>query len=277
VQCSTPGTSVPTELPQITPEVAALCLAAEDALARKFAILALEPQSKLPYARYSPHAVNSATINPTLALRPYNDGVPANIGVACGKSNLAVIDVDKGISSLEELRAWREKNHIPATLTVISGRDGFGAHLYFSGSVPTTTFDLDGVTGEVKSIGGYVVAAGSVHPSGRRYTIADDSPIAPLPDIFKTKSLKPTKPLKPIIVSSLVIEGNRNSWITSLAGYLRNFQGGMLSADTLYKTLKAATASCEDGENYATENDAKIRDIARRATTDFEVNSNYIS
>jgi hypothetical protein len=271
LQCIELQQSVPT---LALAQVPTLRASAEDALRRKFAILTLEPQSKLPYAKYSPHAVNSATINPVVALRPYADGVPANVGVACGKSNLAVVDVDKGVTSLEQLTAWMQRNTIPATLTVISGRDGFGAHLYFSGAVPTTTFDIDGVSGEVKSIGGYVVGAGSVHPSGKIYTVADDSPIAPLPDIFKSKTS--AKPLKPLVVSSLVKEGGRNPWLASLAGHLRNFKGGTLSADAMYQAMKAlAVTSCEGGESYAAANDDKIRDLARRATTDFEVSTDY--
>src|SRR5207253_6649932 len=40
-----------------------------------------------------------------------------------------------------------------------------------------TLYDLKGCGG-----GGYVVAEGSIHPSGETYTILHDSPIIPIPD-----------------------------------------------------------------------------------------------
>ena len=161
LKCSTLGISVPTELPnQITPEVAALCIAAESALARNFSILVVEPQSKKPFARYSPAAVNSATKNPAVALRPYHDGVPANYCVACGQSDITVVDVDHGIPSRDQLDSWMQAHNLPPTFTVQSGRDGeAGFHLYYQHASRTTGFELDGVTGELKGHGGDVVGA----------------------------------------------------------------------------------------------------------------------
>jgi hypothetical protein len=55
---------------------------AKDALARGFAILTVEPHDKSPWAKYSEHAVNSATRNPDIALRAWaTDNAEANYGV----------------------------------------------------------------------------------------------------------------------------------------------------------------------------------------------------
>src|SRR5207302_1677223 len=114
----------------------------------------------------------SATINLEIALRPWRENQPANYGVACGKSNLTVVDADHGLKDYTALRSWMEKHSLADTFIVQSGRDGeAGFHLYYRGAIRTTGFNLAGVTGELKSIGGYVVGAGSVHPSGKCYRI----------------------------------------------------------------------------------------------------------
>ncbi len=196
--------------PKLVGEILA---SAQDALARGFAILTCEPHDKSPWALYSPHAVNSSTRNPDIALKAWKDGHEANYGVGCGQSNICVVDVDHGISTVEEFEKWKVTNGFPETFTVISGRDGFGAHMYYSGAVPTTGFDIGGVTGELKSHGGYVVGAGSVHPSGKKYSIYKDVPIAPLPEGVRilTKDKKSANYIPVKEGGKLIPAGNR--WI----------------------------------------------------------------
>jgi hypothetical protein len=281
--CSEIGTSdqVSNATVQFSQDVTFLRASAEDALSRNFFILAVEPQSKQPLGKYSPNGVRSASSDPKVALRPYDDGIAANYGVACGKSNLAVIDIDKGVSSVEELKRWMEKNSLPETLTVVTGRDGFGAHLYYRGAVPSTDFALNGVSGDVKSNGGYVVGPGSVHQSGKRYEIINDVPLVPLPEVFKTQAKKAAKPIIASAVvpgGNLVLEGDRNPWQTSLVGHLRNFRNGELTEDAMYEGVTAMTrVFCEEGEAYVAENDAKIRKLTERGVRDFEVSSEYLS
>lgn len=250
--------------------VAELRAAAEDALGRGFAILTCEPHDKSPWAKYSPHAVNSSTRDPLIALRAWNDGEEANYGVGCGPSNITVVDVDHGISNIEEFQAWKKEHGIPDTFTVMSGREGFGAHMYFTGAVPTVGFKIGNVTGELKGLGGYVVGAGSIHPSGKKYVIIDDSDMVPLPpglvtfakeknaaplDIEKTKSEH----------GGLIPAGNRWKHLESVAGKLRN---AFLDEDGIYAALKNfAAVNCEDGANY---DDQKIREIAHAAVTKFQ-------
>ena len=47
---------------------------------------------------------------------------------------------DQGLENAEQFEAWKIEHKIPETFTVISGREGFGAHMYFSGAVPTRRF-----------------------------------------------------------------------------------------------------------------------------------------
>jgi hypothetical protein len=157
------------------------------------------------------------------------------------------------------------ENNLPETFVVQSGRDGdFGCHLYYRGAIPSTSFKLGEVTGELKSIGGYVVGPGSVHPSGKPYQIVCDLPVAPLPGVLN-------KPAKSVIVmkpDGLVPESQRNNRLTSLAGTLRNQH---LSEETIFAALRDfAVNQCEDGESYFAREEEKLRDLAYRSVTKFE-------
>jgi hypothetical protein len=250
--------------------VAELKSAAEAALARGFAILTCEPRDKNPYAKYSPHAVNSSTRKPEIALAAWDAGEEANYGVGCGPSNLTVVDCDYGLNNLEEFEAWRIKHGFPETFTVISGRAGFGAHMYYSGAVPTCGFEIGGVTGELKGIGGYVVGAGCIHPdTGNRYKLLKDVEVASLPEGLMTLAKSKTKEkleYKPKAQGgALIAAGNRWIHLQSKAGTFRN---AGLDEEGIYLALKNfAENNCEDGANYP---DEKIRSLAKAAVGVFE-------
>lgn len=249
--------------------VAELRASAEDALNRGFAILTCEPHDKAPWAKYSPHAVNSSTRVPEVALAAWNEGQEANYGVGCGPSNITVVDCDHGLKSFEEFELWREKHGIPETFTVVSGRDGFGAHMYFTGAVPTVGFNIGDVTGELKGLGGYVVGPGSIHPSGKKYIIVRDINLAPLPEGLVTLAKDKVKNKLDFIPKKeggeLIAAGNRWIHLQSTAGKLRN---AGLDEDGIYAALKNFSSNnCEDGDNYP---DEKIKALAQAAVTKFD-------
>jgi hypothetical protein len=225
------------------------------------------PHGKDPYAKYSPHACNSGTRDPKIALAPWAAGEEANYGISCGMSNLTVLDVDKGIEDVAQFEAWKKEHGIPETFTVLSGRDGFGAHLYFSGSVPTTKFQIGTASGDFKGIGGYVVGAGSWHPSGKQYTIYKNVDIIPLPPGLVALAAEKEKPVFKTKADGgdLISLGNRRTHIMSAAGKFRN---AGLDEDGIYEALKNFAANnCEDGENYP---DDKLKEISSAAFNKFD-------
>ena len=255
--------------------VAELKAAAEDALSRGFAILTCEPHDKAPYAKYSPHAVNSSTRKPEVALAAWIAGEEANYGVGCGPSNLTVVDCDHGLNNLEEFEAWRVKHGIPETYTVrtgrrtneITGAPEYGVQMYFSGAVATCGFDIEGVTGELKGIGGYVCGAGSIHPiSGEKYAILKDLPVVSLPEGFVNlaKEKKKTPDFTPASKGGELIKiSTRWIHLQKMAGVFRN---AGLDEDGIYVALlNFAKNNCEDGENYP---DEKIKALAAWASSE---------
>jgi hypothetical protein len=54
-----------------------------------------------------------------------------NIGIACGDSNLTVVDADTGFDSFETAESWRIRNGLPASFAVRTGRrPEFGIQWY---------------------------------------------------------------------------------------------------------------------------------------------------
>jgi hypothetical protein len=119
-----------------------------------------------------------------------------NYGVACGPSDLIVIDLDvakdprelaeggptEGWSVLREL-AEAQGGELPRTFTVRTPSGG--RHLYFrptvDGPTPRNTVRRLGPLIDTRGVGGYVVAPGS-RVDGVEYRVIDDAPIAVLPE-----------------------------------------------------------------------------------------------
>jgi hypothetical protein len=248
--------------------------AALESINRGFAILICEPHQKDPWAKYSPHAVNSCSrvlepTDPAYALKAWDDGHEANYGVGGGPSNLTIVDVDTGIPNATALKNWMQSIGLPETFTVQTGRDGqFGAHLYYSGAVKTTPYQIEGVVGELRGIGAYVVGPGSIHPSGKKYTIINDIPPVPLPAgmvALAGKNDKKGLEFTPAAKSGeLIPEGNRWVHLQSKAGTFRN---AGLDRDGIYHALKNFAANnCENGADYP---DDKIQALADAAAQVF--------
>jgi Bifunctional DNA primase/polymerase, N-terminal/Protein of unknown function (DUF3987) len=104
----------------------------------------------------------------------------ANIAVACGPSQLVVLDEDEAGA----LDRWCDTNDItlPATYEVTTGR---GRHVYFywdhtARPIGNSDKAMHGLKINVRGNGGYAIAEGSVHESGAVYT-GNGLPVAELP------------------------------------------------------------------------------------------------
>src|SRR3989441_9900722 len=244
---------------------------AQQLLERGLFIFPCKPQGKEPLGHYAPHGFQTAR-NDDSALKPWDDGIAANIGVACGASGITVVDCDAGFNSEEEAMAWAHNLGF-ATLMVRTGRpNSCGVHFYFSGTMKSCSFELNGVRGQIKSAGGYVIGAGSVHESGKLYEVVHDAPMATLPECFaslgtitKTKADSSTEDQK-----DLVPVGQRRNRLLRLAGILLD-EG--LSEQGIYDALvDFLQNACENGAAMALADDDDIRRIAHDAATKWERN-----
>jgi hypothetical protein len=161
-------------------------------MARGFALFPLRPGTKVPAVpRDWEHA---ATTSP-LRLRQLTGGPHANHGIACGPSDLVVLDLDvakgdeeaadgatDGWRVLRDLAAAHDEG-LPRTFTVQTPSGG--RHLYFrppvEGPAPRNTVRRLGPLIDTRGAGGYVVAPGS-RIDGAEYRVIEDAPIVPLPD-----------------------------------------------------------------------------------------------
>jgi Bifunctional DNA primase/polymerase, N-terminal len=135
-------------------------------------------RGKHPTVKWGTWAVTVTTQMIDLAWGKH-DGL-ANIGIACGPSNLVVLDEDQH----GELDRWCVTHGItlPETYTVTTGR---GRHLYFrwdhsTKRIGNSSKAMDGFAIDVRGDGGFAVAEGSQHQSGTVYT-GNGRPIADLP------------------------------------------------------------------------------------------------
>lgn len=134
---------------------------------------------------------NWATTDPEKIGNQWARG-PFNIGIACGPSGLAVLDLDLpkvgkkikprwesyracGVRSGEQMLqvlASQQRSFVPATFTVATPSGG--THLYYrntTGQRLASTADSVGWLIDTRAAGGYVAAAGSITPAGSYSTI----------------------------------------------------------------------------------------------------------
>ena len=228
---------------------------------RGWHVLPVKARDKIPG---SPHGKDDATTDPA-RIRAWFFKTPAtNVGIATGKvSGIVVLDVDAVKSGLETLaRLESEHGRLPNTLTAITG--GGGRHFFFAhpgrkvGNRAGIAPGLD-----VRGDGGYVVAAPSVHKSGKTYSWVDpNAPIAELPDWLLTlmvgenreaKSKEPASPLGygPYIERAIsgeldklarAVEGSRNDQLNRSAFALGRFIGAGAVDRAVVEQCLTATA-----------------------------------
>ena len=188
--------------------------------------------AKHPLGALAPHGVKDATTDPDTIEAWWKAEPQANIAIACEPSRLVVLDVDPrhgGDRSLEQLEAVTGPLE---TARVETG--GGGQHFYFEAngtpilSKPLNTERFPGL--DVKACGGYIVAAGSEHASGRRYVWGLSSVPKPIPAALLYLLPKKDSPRadvrttsdRPDRATGPILEGARNDSLTRWAGKLRH-------------------------------------------------------
>ncbi len=201
-------------------------------------IFPLGIKSKLPDASLAPHGFKSASNDPEQIKKWWTASPDANIGIDLGRSNLTVLDFDKGVPPVE--LGLQDKFQVSTSR---------GTHVYFVGLSKQGDIYLNGAhIGEVKSEGGYVLAPFSQHPDGPIYTVTVTTDITPLPDGL-VERLRPERKSSPTLEGEKIPRGQHDIELTRIAGKLR--QAGM-EEDSIYDALvEVCEKRCENyGSDY---------------------------
>jgi hypothetical protein len=221
----------------------------------------LGPRSKIPLP--GSHGFEDASFDHAQIKRWWDKTPTANVGIACGESNLTVLDFDNEA----DIPAWVSGFK---TYKVKTSR---GVHVYFRGSRPTANmFNENGKhIGEIKSIGGYVLAAGSIHDkTGSVYTIIDHSDISKPPVELIDKLVKNNAPTKSPVDASdsgpKIPRGQHDTELHRIAGKLRHIG---LEEDAIYTALvEVCEKRCEDyGADYLEMCRKHARNICKHAVS----------
>lgn len=162
----------------------------------------------------------------------------ANVGIRTGV-DLFVVDLDGEEGQATWARLCREWGLQADTLRAYSG--GGGVHLFFQGTGKTTVGQL-GKGVDTRGEGGYVVAAPSLHASGRRYRWDDEgtTEIAEVPAVVVEAAGRPRPAPEADVGNATFVHGSRNKALTSVAGALRR-RG--LDAEAILAALLALNAA----------------------------------
>lgn len=193
-----------------------------------FSVFPCQPHDKKPALPWQSFSKQRATEK--LVTQWANDRRALNAAVATGAvSGVIVLDTDSA-----EAEAEVQRRGVPPTPTVETAK---GRHRYFkhpSFAVSNSAGKI-GTGIDVRGDGGYVVAAGSVHPTGVIYDwldglSPDDLPFADPPGWLLAAIRAPTTPA-PVAVSAPLRMGNHSAYAeraldNELAALRRAQQGG---------------------------------------------------
>ena len=139
-------------------------------------ILALAEKDKRPDGRVCPKGFKDATDDLTKVKSAWKRLPNLNIGIVTGKENgIVVVDIDGDIGKETWRNLIRQHEYKSKTLKITTCK---GCHLYFKYPSALRVINnrvrfVDGI--DIRADGGYIVAAPSVHPSGKKYQV--DRPI----------------------------------------------------------------------------------------------------
>jgi hypothetical protein len=208
-------------------------------------IFPLGEKSKVTDATLAPHSHKSASNDEKQIIEWWTKSPNANIGIDLGRSNITVLDFDKGEPPAEL--------NLNGALRVKTGR---GTHVYFAGKSDQFKMYFNGQhIGEVKSDGGYVLAPNSVHPDGPVYTVVAGE-IEPVPEGLLDR-LRGERKAPPTMQGDRIPRGSHDDELTRIAGRLRH---DGLEEEAIYNAIVEV---CEKRcDNYGTDYKEMCRKIA---------------
>jgi hypothetical protein len=202
------------------------------------------------------NGVKDATTNPDTISRWWGMWPESNIGIATGEaSGFDCLDVDPRAGGDVALTELIEKHgDLPKTCTVRTG--GGGYHLLFAHSgiqFKNSASDI-GEGLDIKTTGGYIVAAPSLHVSGKRYEWTDtiapaDWPTWMLEELTKPKPKREGKgceKLKAFVFTAEgppITEGKRNKKLFGICSRMRG--DGMNQEQIERAALEINAARCQ--------------------------------
>jgi hypothetical protein len=224
---------------------------------RGWPVFPCRPRGKEPLTG---HGFKQATTDPGEIEALWATYPEANVAIATGEAGLLVLDVDPrhgGDESLRELE--RRYGELPVGPRVETG--GGGEHLYFAN--PNGIGCSAGKLGpglDVKAAGGYVLAPGSLHPSGRPYSwdVAPDEAAIGEPPQWLLERLRARATQAGGAGGEQIPEGRRDSTLLSLAGSMRRV--GMTAREIEAALLVVNRERCTPPVDQG-----KVRELARRA------------
>jgi hypothetical protein len=182
----------------------------------------------------------------------------ANPGILTGKkSGVFVLDIDPRHGGDETLRKLvAEHGELPKTLVAATGGGGF--HIFYAYPSGVEVRNSSGKLGagiDVRGEGGYVIGAGSLHASGRRYTwLIEDEP-AQSPDWSLSRlteektaaissSTKPRAEVKNSAgLGAVISEGSRNELLFKIACSMRGKGAGFDEIEAELSDINARRCS----------------------------------
>lgn len=176
------------------------------------------------------NGVKDAVADESEVVKFWNKWPNANIGIATGAiSGFVVLDVDPRHGGDESLLVWEHQHgSLPSTVSSFTG--GGGRHYFYR--YPGT--EMRNRTGfrpglDFRGDGGYIVAPGSKHQSGKLYAWSvddhpDDKSMALIPEslfaiLQSTDKFSAQSDWKKQVLEGAP-EGQRNTTVASLAGHL---------------------------------------------------------
>ncbi len=218
--------------------------------------------------------VLEASTDPAVLERWWTTWPDANVGIATGSGSapqglcLVVLDVDTRKSGDETLRdLLASQGSFPDTVEALTGSGG--RHIFFHSTTPVqNSAELIGPGLDVRGEGGYVVAAPSLHQSGRTYgweassDPTDGHPVAAIPAwlLGLCTRRRTSAPTSGDPLPEQVAEGARNDTLFRLGRSLRS--KGLSEAAILSALLVENQQRC-----HPPLDEAEVRTLSRSATS----------